>query len=59
MIIADEEGIAVVPHHQLETVWQIAKDRTNKDINTSLDEWANNHQAKIERILAEKGFQKS
>lgn len=59
MIIADEEGIAVVPHHQLETVWQIAKNRTNKDINTSLDEWANNHQAKIERILAEKGFQKS
>ncbi|MEM9946119.1 MAG: RraA family protein [Cyanobacteria bacterium P01_D01_bin.36] len=59
MIIADEEGIAVVPHHQLETVWQIAKNRTNKDINTSLDEWANDHQAKIERILAEKGFQKS
>ena len=59
MIIADEEGIAVVPHHQLESVWKIEKDRTNKDINTSLDEWANNHQAKIERILAEKGFQKS
>ena len=56
MIIADEEGIAVVPHDQLEEVWQIAKDRTDKDAAQTLDEWAQNHQAKIERILTQKGF---
>ncbi|MGD1862978.1 MAG: RraA family protein [Phormidesmis sp.] len=59
MIIADEEGIAVVPHQQLETVWQIAKDRTDKDAAQSLEDWAKAHQAKIERILSEKGFKET
>ncbi|MEL6939622.1 MAG: RraA family protein [Cyanobacteria bacterium J06598_1] len=57
MIIADEEGIAVIPYNDLEAVWQIAKERTDKDAAQSLEDWATNHQAKIERLLKEKGFQ--
>lgn len=57
MIIADEEGIAVIPYNNLEAVWQIAKERTDKDAAQSLEDWATNHQAKIERLLKEKGFQ--
>ncbi|MEM1279265.1 MAG: RraA family protein [Cyanobacteria bacterium P01_H01_bin.152] len=57
MIVADEEGIAVIPHQQLDAVWQIVKDRTDKDAAQSLDDWAKNHRTKIENILKAKGFQ--
>jgi len=56
IIIADEEGIAVVPQAQAEKVWQIAKDRTNKESTESLELWEHNHQQKVERILKELGF---
>ena len=55
MIVADEEGIAVIPQQQLDQVWQIAKARTEKDNATSLEDWEENHRAKIERLLQEKG----
>ncbi len=56
IIVADEEGIAVVPTAQKEEIWQIAKSRTEKDAAQSLEDWAIAHQRKVEKILAEKGF---
>ena len=56
MIVADEEGIAVIPQSQLEQVWQIAQTRTKKDNSTSLEDWESIHHAKIERLLEKKGF---
>ncbi len=56
MVIADEEGIAVVPCDRLQEVWQIAKDRTDKDAATSLDNWETAHRQKIEALLTAKGF---
>ncbi|MEL6816312.1 MAG: RraA family protein [Cyanobacteria bacterium J06598_3] len=56
MVIADEEGIAVVPCDRLEAVYKIAKARTDKDNAQSLEDWAAAHQARIERFLMEKGF---
>jgi len=56
IVVADEEGIAVIPKAQKESVWQIAKERTAKDAAQSLADWERAHVAKIERILAEKGF---
>ncbi|MEM9090571.1 MAG: RraA family protein [Cyanobacteria bacterium P01_F01_bin.53] len=56
MVIADEEGIAVVPYDRLESVWQIAQDRADKDAAQSLEDWGRAHQARIEKILSEKGF---
>ncbi|MGB3769315.1 MAG: RraA family protein [Phormidesmis sp.] len=56
IIVADEEGIAVIPAANQASVWEIAKNRTEKDAATSLAEWERSHQAKIERLLTEKGF---
>ena len=56
IVVADEEGIAVIPHNQKEAVWKIAKDRTDRDAATPLEEWARSHQTRIENLLTEKGF---
>ncbi|NER81347.1 MAG: RraA family protein [Leptolyngbya sp. SIO1D8] len=56
IVVADEEGIAVIPSAQQEPVWEIAKQRTDKDAALSLEAWERNHRAKIDRILAEIGF---
>ncbi|MEL7406891.1 MAG: RraA family protein, partial [Cyanobacteria bacterium J06558_2] len=37
IIIADEEGIAVVPHLEQEQVYEIARDRSNKDASETLE----------------------
>ena len=56
IVVADEEGIAVIPTAQQQAVWEIAKQRADKDANQSLEAWEANHCAKIDRILAEIGF---
>lgn len=55
-IIADEEGIAVVPAGQLEVTWAAAANRAAKDAATSLDEWQQGHLASVEAILKTKGL---
>lgn len=59
IVVADEEGIAVIPYQQKETVLEIAQARTTKDAAQSLVDWETSHRAKIERILAERGFRDS
>lgn len=56
IVVADEEGIAVIPAAERAAVWEIAKDRTEQDAAISLDEWERSHRAKIEALLAQKGF---
>lgn len=56
IIIADEEGIAVIPQAEQEKVYQIALARTEKEASETLEEWEAKHQAKIEKILRAKGF---
>lgn len=56
VVVADEEGIIVVPVAQLETVLQKAQARAAKDATETLAEWEAAHRAKIEQILREKGF---
>jgi regulator of RNase E activity RraA len=55
-IIADEEGIAVVPAKQLDDIYQAAAERAAKDSAQSLDEWEINHRASVDAILARKGL---
>ena len=57
IVVADEEGIAIIPSAKKEQTWKIAKDRTEQDAAISLDDWEKAHQKKIERLLAQKGFQ--
>lgn len=56
IVVADEEGIAVIPAAWSAAVYEIAYQRTVKDASLSLEEWEAAHKAKIARILLEQGF---
>ncbi len=56
IVVADEEGIAVIPANEQEAVYEIALARSTKEATESLEQWEAEHQAKVERILQEKGF---
>ena len=57
IIVADEEGIAVIPQSKVDAIYNIAKARTEKDTAMSLAQWQIQHQAKINALLDELGFQ--
>jgi len=56
IVVADEEGIAIIPKLKQEAVYKIALARSQKEASESLEEWESKHQAKVEEILQEKGF---
>lgn len=56
IVVADEEGIAVIPLAQKESVWEIATRRAEKDEARSLEDWQLEHQAKVEKKLKEIGL---
>ena len=51
LIIADEEGIVVVPQADIETVMQSALSKQAKAEAQSLADWRESHEAKISEIL--------
>ena len=51
IIVADEEGIAVIPSSQAEQVYAIAKARTDKDAAMDLEQWQREHQQKVESLV--------
>ncbi|MBI1257230.1 MAG: RraA family protein [Chloroflexi bacterium] len=55
-VIADEEGIVVVPVGQLDVVFQAAQARAAKDAAQTLAAWEAAHIARIDAILRQKGF---
>ncbi len=57
MVVADEEGIVVIPAARQEAVWQMAQQRTHQDAAQSLADWEINHRAKVERMLQDLGFE--
>lgn len=56
IVVADEEGIAIIPAAQQESVWEIAKRRAEKDKARSLEDWGTEHRAKVEKNLKESGY---
>jgi regulator of RNase E activity RraA len=56
MVVADEEGIVVVPAARLDTVLEAARARAARDAAQSLDEWESEHHARIDAILRDRGF---
>ena len=56
ILVADEEGIVVIPTSHREAAWGIAKKRADRDASQSLDEWEMNHRNKIDAILDDIGF---
>jgi regulator of RNase E activity RraA len=55
IIVADEDGVVVLPAEKAAAFYKIAQDCNEKEINTSLDEWEKNHRKKIAALLEEKG----
>lgn len=55
-IVADEDGIAVIPQDKLTDVYHLAKARTDKDNSMNLTEWEVQHSKKIESKLQELGY---
>ncbi len=56
MVVADEEGIVVVPLAQVEAVLTRARVKAAKDEAETLDAWEAAHRARIEEILRRKGY---
>jgi regulator of RNase E activity RraA len=56
VVVADEEGIVVVPVSQLDTVLKAAQARADKDAAETLEQWEATHHARIDAILRSKGF---
>ncbi len=56
IVVADEEGIVVVPMIRAAEVLEAAQKRAAKDASQSLDQWESAHYARIEEILRKKGF---
>jgi 4-hydroxy-4-methyl-2-oxoglutarate aldolase len=57
MVIADEEGIAVVPMAQREEIWALAQQRADKDEASTLADWQANHRAKVDGLLQKLGYE--
>jgi 4-hydroxy-4-methyl-2-oxoglutarate aldolase len=57
VVVADEEGIAVIPGARAEQVLVEAQRRLAQEAEESLDVWERAHEARIDAILAEKGFE--
>ena len=51
IIVADEEGIAVIPSAKAEQIYAIAKARTDKDAAVDLAQWQREHQQKVESLV--------
>jgi len=56
VVVADEEGIVVVPAARAEAVLRAAQARAAKDAALTLDAWEAAHRARVEETLRERGF---
>ena len=56
VVVADEEGIVVVPASRLDAVLQGAQARAARDAAETLETWEAAHRARIEETLRQKGF---
>jgi 4-hydroxy-4-methyl-2-oxoglutarate aldolase len=56
IVVADEEGVVVVPGARREQVLDDARARQEQEERESLDEWEERHRALVEGLLSEKGM---
>ena len=57
IVVADEEGVVAVPAARSDEVLTAARAKLAKEADESLDAWEAAHRARIDKILAEQGFQ--
>ena len=56
VVVADEEGIVVIPQARMDAVLQVGRAQAEKEATQSLASWQENHRATVDRILREQGF---
>ncbi|MFJ6122854.1 RraA family protein [Streptomyces sp. NPDC092129] len=56
IVIADEEGVVVVPAARAQEVLAAARTRLAREAEQSLDEWEQEHRARVDKALGEVGF---
>ncbi len=56
IIVADEEGIVVVPHRDQDAVRRAAQDKMVEEADLSLDGWEQAHRARVDELLHQHGF---
>jgi regulator of RNase E activity RraA len=59
VVVADDDGVVVVPADQAGKALSDATAKADAEANQTLDEWEADHRARIERLLAEKGFRQA
>ena len=57
VVVADEEGVVVVPFARADEVLSGARAKLAKEAAESLDEWETAHRARVDEILAAVGFE--
>ena len=56
IVIADEEGIAVIPAADADAVLQTVASRKEVEAQQTHEQWEQKHRAKIESLLQQKGL---
>ncbi len=56
VVVADEEGVAVVPAERADEVWAAARAKLAAEAEEGLDDWERRHRARIEKALGEIGY---
>ncbi len=57
IVVADEEGIVVTPSARREQVLRDAQERVRREASESLDAWEAAHRARINKSLAQNGWE--